>query len=115
MKEHIIDATNQSLGRTASKAAVLLMGKNSPEFARNIVAKVKVKITNASKIKVTEKKLLTKEYKNYSGYPGGLRIQTMKKVTGDKGFSEVMKKAVRGMIPSNKLRPLIMKNLIVTE
>lgn len=113
--EHTIDATNQSLGRIASQAAVLLMGKMTPEFARNKVSGIKVHITNASKMKTTEKQLLNKTYHNYSGYPGGLKTQTMARVIEGKGYAEVMKKAVYGMIPSNKLRPIIMKNLKITE
>ncbi|MBU4480331.1 50S ribosomal protein L13 [Patescibacteria group bacterium] len=113
--EHTIDATEKKLGRVASEAAILLMGKNKADFEKNIVASVKVNITNASKLNIDPKKLDNKEYKNYSGYPGGLKIRKMKQVIGKKGVSEVVKKAVYGMLPSNKLRAIMMKNLIVTE
>jgi large subunit ribosomal protein L13 len=113
--EHTIDATNQALGRTASKAAALLMGKMTPEFARNKVSGVKVHIVNASKMKVTEKKMRETVFRTYTGYPGGLRESTMGEIAKKKGFSELVRQSVYGMIPSNKLRPRIMKNLIVTE
>lgn len=111
--EHIINAENKSLGRVASEAAIILMGKNSTDFARNTVPAVKVTITNASKADISLKKMESKLYKNYSGYPGGLKESTMKKVVGDKGYQEIFKKAVYGMLPINKLRPIMIKNLII--
>ena len=113
--EHTIDAQGQSLGRVASRAASLLMGKNTTDFARNTSPKVKVTITNASKANISTKKMSDKLYKLYSGYPGGLKQSKMAKVVGDKGFKEVFRKAVYGMLPINKLRPIMIKNLIITE
>ena len=113
--EHNIDATEKKLGRIASEAAILLMGKNSPDFAKNIVADIKVNIINASKLNLSNKKMETKEYKRYSGYPGGLKIRKMSEVINKKGIGEVVKKAVYGMLPANKLRAKMMKNLIITE
>lgn len=110
-----IDAQGKKLGRVASEAAKILMGKKSPEYARNVLAQVKVKVTNVSKLAVTNKKLDTKEYKTYSGYPGGLKVSSMKKVVKDKGMKEAFRKAVYGMLPTNKLRPQMIKNLVVTE
>jgi large subunit ribosomal protein L13 len=113
--EHTIDASSKKLGRVATEAAVLLMGKNEPTFARNIIPKTKVKIINSDKIETTNKKMLQKVYKNYSGYPGGLRERTMKKVVQDGGMKEALRIAVRGMLPKNKLRDRMMKNLIITK
>ena len=113
--EHNIDATEKKLGRIASEAAILLMGKNSPDFAKNIVADIKVNIINASNLNLSNKKMETKEYKRYSGYPGGLKIRKMSEVINKKGIGEVVKKAVYGMLPANKLRAKMMKNLIITE
>lgn len=113
--EHTIDATEKKLGRVASEAAVLLMGKNTPDFAKNQVANVKVNITNASKMDVNDKKMDTKIYKRYSGYPGGLKETKMSAVVTKKGYGEVLKMAIFGMLPSNKLRPKMIKNLKIYE
>ncbi len=110
-----IDAQGKKLGRIASGVATILMGKNAPAFARNIIPEVKVKIKNAGKIFVTNKKMEQKVYKNYSGYPGGLKERTMKKVVSDKGMKEVLRIAIKGMLPKNKLRDRMMKNLIIVE
>ena len=113
--DYTIDAQNKKLGRLASEAAILLMGKNRADFARNTVADAKVKIVNAGKIFVTNKKMDNKIYKNYSGYPGGLKETSMKKVVAVKGMKEALRIAIKGMLPTNKLRPRIMKNLTITE
>lgn len=113
--KYTIDATNKKLGRIASEAANLLMGKENPNFERNQLSGNVVEITNASKADIDVKKRKEKEYKRYSGYPGGLKIETMDKVIEKKGFDEIFKKAVYGMLPSNRLRDKIMKNLIITE
>jgi len=113
--EHTIDATNKKLGRLATEVAVLLMGKNTPDFAKNKVADVKINITNASKMDIDEKKLESKEYQRYSGFPGGRKVAKMSEVVAKKGFAEVIEKAVYGMLPANKLRAKLMKNLVIEE
>jgi large subunit ribosomal protein L13 len=110
-----IDAQNKKLGRIASQAATLLMGKNRTDFVRNAIPEVKVEIMNASKLDVTNKKLESKIYKSYSGYPGGLKERSMKKVVSDKGLKEALRIAVKGMLPKNKLRDRMMKNLIIKD
>lgn len=115
IKEYLIDAQGKKLGRIASKAASYLMGKNRLDFARNIVPSVRVKIENTSKIFVTNKKMEGKIYKSYSGYPGGLKEVTMKNVVKNKGMKEAMRIAIRGMLPKNKLRDRMMKNLIIKD
>ncbi len=113
--EHTIDASGKKIGRVASEAAVLLRGKDTPAFERNVAPSVTVRIVNASKVSVTAAKLKNKNYKRYSGYPGGLKHTTMERTVEKKGYEEVFKKAVYGMLPANKLRPIFMKNLMVTE
>jgi len=113
--EHTIDAQGKKLGRIASAAASILMGKNRADFARNIIPEVKVKIENAGKISITNRKMGDKIYKSYSGYPGGLKETSMKKVVSDKGMREALKIAIKGMLPKNKLRDRMMKNLIIKE
>ena len=80
-----INAQGKKIGRVASEAAKILMGKNRVDFARNKFPTVKVKILNASKADVTNKKVATTKYKSYSGYPGGLKTRTMKKIAADHG------------------------------
>lgn len=113
-KEYEIDAQGKKLGRIASEAASVLMGKNRADFVRNAIPDVKVKVSNCSKISITNKKLSSKVYKTYSGYPGGLKERTMKKVVTDKGMGAALRIAVKGMLPKNKLRDQMMKNLIIT-
>ena len=113
--KYVIDAQNKKLGRVAQEAATLLMGKNTPEFAKNIVPDVTVEIINTSKADINARRKADKYYKNYSGFPGGQRIRTMEKVIEDKGYSEVFRLAVKGMLPDNKLKAKMMANLVVTE
>jgi len=112
---YTIDATNKPLGRLATEVATILMGKNDASFVRNAVSQNTVTVTNASKIKVTPKKLLKKTYKRYSGYPGGLTVETMGHVSARKGYREVVALAVKGMLPDNKLKKEMLKHLTVTE
>jgi large subunit ribosomal protein L13 len=113
--EYTIDATNEKLGRIASKVAHLLMGKNDKAFARNKETKAVVTVTNASKISITEKKKQGTTYARYSGYPGGLTIENLETLAGKKGYAEVLKKTVYGMLPKNKLRSRTILNLKISE
>ncbi len=112
---HTVDATGKSIGRTASIVAALLLGKNKPTVERNKVTGEKVNLINASKAKVTETKMDQKTYAKYSGYPGGLRHEKMAFVVSKKGYSEVFKTAIHGMLPDNKLRAKMMNNLTISE
>ncbi len=105
-----IDATGQSLGRVASKIAHLLRGKNLPEFQPHILPDQKVVVFNVDKVQFTGKKLEQKKYFHYSGYPGGLRERKMKEVF-EKNPNEVLRIAVLGMLPKNRLRKEMIKNL----
>ena len=114
-KEYIIDATGKALGRVATEAANALRGKNTTTFVNYIAPKVTVKITNASKLDVTQKKLRDKIYTHYTGHPGGLRKTSLTNMVSKKGWAEPLKKAVHGMLPANRLRAVMIKNLIITE
>ncbi len=109
-----LDATGQRLGRLASEIAVILQGKGRADYAPNKVASVEVTVSNLDKLDLPDSKM-TKEYQSFSGYPGGLKISTMKQVVAKKGMEEILRKAVNGMLPKNKLQKLRMKNLIIEE
>jgi len=113
--EYTIDAKGRSLGRVASEAASALLGKKSVHFVKNKVLPVKVTITNASKLVLTEKRVSQKGYTRYTGYPGGLKQFTMSELKAKKGIGAVIHKTVDGMIPRNKLRKERMKRLIITD
>src|SRR3989344_6469493 len=111
--EIVIDARGQSLGRLASRVALTLRGKDMPSYTRNIAGQTRVKIVNASVLKLTDKKARQTKHVRYTGYPGGLRQRSLKETIARKGHGELIRKAVKGMIPNNKLRPIIMKHLII--
>lgn len=113
--EYTIDATGKKLGRLATEVATILMGKNDASFERHVAPKVKVTVINGAKMAIPAKKLREKEYERYSGYPGGLKFRTMEKEIEVGGYKRVVEYAVYGMLPGNKLRPVMMKNLTVTE
>lgn len=113
MKEYTMDAKDKSLGRIASEAAAFLRGKNSVEFRSNRIPDMKLIILHADQIKLTGQKEKQKKYKSYSGYPGSLKFRTAGKIIENKGKSFILKKAVFGMLPKNKLRVGMIKNLII--
>ena len=113
--KYTLDAENKKIGRIATQAAVYLMGKNTPDFTKNNIPNVTVEIKNASKVSIDSKRLSQKTYSRYSGYPGGLKQPSMSKVIESKGYSELFKEAVSGMLPKNKLRSKMMNNLKITE
>lgn len=110
-----IDATGKKVGRLATEVAMLLRGKAKTSFATNLMPTEKVVVTNASKISITEKKMKGKEHEMYSGYPGGLKFRTAENTVSKKGYSQVLKQAVRGMLPKNKLRSRMLLNLTISE
>jgi large subunit ribosomal protein L13 len=112
--KYTVDAKGRTLGRVASEAASALLGKKSTNYVKNFVLPVEVEITNASGLTISEKKLSQKEYVHYTGYPGGLRTTTLSMLKDKKGIEEVLRKAVDGMIPRNKLRKDRMKRLTIT-
>ncbi len=114
MEKYTIDAKGKKLGRVATDAAHHLMGKHQTSFARNAVADVEVEIINAGELSISPKKLEQNKYIRYSGYPGGQKERTLQEVIDKKGHDEVVRKAVYGMLPGNRLRPLLMKRLTIT-
>lgn len=114
-KEVVIDATNKRVGRVASLAARILMGKTVTGYRPYVIPTTKVSITNASKVIIDSRKMADKKYKRYSGYPGGLKETPMRSVIEQKGYGEVFRHAVKGMLPKNKLSAKMMKNLTITE
>jgi len=108
---HLIDADGKVLGRLATQVAVLLRGKNKVGFAPYKDIGDYVTIKNVDKLKFTGKKFDDKIYYHHSLYMGGLKKATMKEVVQKKGYSEVFKKAVMGMLTKNKLRALQIKRL----
>ena len=101
-KWYVVDATDKTLGRLASEIATILRGKNKPMYAPNIDAGDYVIVINAEKVAVTGKKLDQKVYTHHSGYVGGLKTITLKKQL-EKKPEEVLKHAVKGMLPKNAL------------
>ena len=114
-KEYTINAGGQKLGRVASEAAKVLMGKHTPQYEPQRNTGPKVVISGASGIVLTEKKKIQKIYKRYSGHPGGQKTQTLEEVIDRKGASEAIRLAIYGMLPANKLRSIRMKQLTINE
>lgn len=110
-----IDASGKTLGRVASEIAMSLMGKTSPSFERNKFSGFPVKVVNASKLRITPRKLEEIFHTRYSGYPGGLRVLTGTEISEKRGMKEVIKLSVEGMLPKNKLKREMMKNLVVQD
>ena len=108
----LIDADGKILGRLATEVATLLRGKRKPEFTPFIDCGDFVVIVNAEKINVTGKKMEQKKYYSHSGYPGGLKVNTLEELL-DKKPEEVIRKAVWGMIPKGKLGRAVYKKLKV--
>ena len=114
-KEYKIDASGRSLGRVASEAAKALMGKAHADYTPHILSNVKVTIENASKIRTTEKKRLQKIYTTYSGYPGGLKKESLGNLMGRKGNREVIRRAIKGMLPRNTMLVARLKKLFINK
>ncbi|MBY0376582.1 uL13 family ribosomal protein [Patescibacteria group bacterium] len=110
-----IDAQGRTLGRVASEVAMSLMGKTSPTFERNVYSGFPVTVVNASKLKITAKKLEQIYHTRYSGIPGGLRILKGTETAEKKGLKELIKLATFQMLPDNKIRREMMKHLTITD
>lgn len=113
--KYTIDAQGKKLGRVASEAASRLMGKHSVSFARNVVTPDKVEITNISKADVSANKKAKDVYVTYTGHRGGLNKESLGHLIARRGMTEVLRKAITRMLPSNKLRDLRLKNLTIKE
>jgi large subunit ribosomal protein L13 len=108
----VVDAEGQTLGRFASKVANILRGKHKPGFTPHVDCGDNVIVINAEKIRFTGKKLDTKEYVFYSGFPGGQRFESAKSLLVRRP-TYVVEKAVKGMLPKNRLGEQIFSNLFV--
>jgi large subunit ribosomal protein L13 len=109
---YVIDAEGKPLGRVATKAAHVLRGKNKTTYTPHVDCGDYVIIINADKVKLTGNKLNDKMYYNHSGYPGGLRERNAK-VMIEKYPEEMMERAVKGMLPHNRLGRAMFKKLFV--
>jgi len=113
-REYTIDAEGKRLGIIATEAATYLLGKDKPDFTKNLVAPVTVTIINAGKLDMTDKKKAA-IYQSYSGYPGGRNEESFDHLAKRRGIAEPIQRSIKMMLPRNKLQPLMMKNLIITE
>ena len=111
-KWYVIDAEGQSLGRVATKAAHILRGKHKPTFTPHIDCGDNIIIINADKVNLTGNKLENKMYYNHSMYTGGLRERTAKEMK-EKYPAEMVERAVKGMLPHNRLGRSMYKKLFV--
>lgn len=111
-KWYLVDAQDKVLGRLASRIALVLQGKNKPSYTPNVDMSDFVVVVNAEKIKVTGKKLENKKYQSHSMYPGGFKEKRLEDLLKTKP-EEVLKRAVKTMLPFNKLRDRRMKKLKV--
>jgi large subunit ribosomal protein L13 len=109
---HVLDADGRVLGRLASEAATLLTGKRKPSYVPHVDAGDFVEVRNASKVKLTGKKWEQKEHIRSSGYPGGLKRVSVRKLREERP-GVIIEHAVRAMLPKNKHRTARMKRLIV--
>lgn len=108
----VIDAEGEILGRLSSKIASMIRGKHKPSFTPHVDCGDNVIVLNADKVKLTGKKFEEKQYVSYTGYPGGQRFISPKQLM-EKHPTRVVEKAVRGMLPKNRLGRALFKNLYV--
>lgn len=109
---HVIDASEEVLGRLATRVAGLLMGKHKPLFNRNLDVGDYVVIINAERIRVTGNKAKQKMYYRHSGYPGGFKVTSLETVL-ETHPDRLIEHAVKGMLPKNRLEDRMMKRLKV--
>ena len=110
----VIDATDLPLGRLASRVALILRGKNKPYFTPHIDCGDNVIILNADKVKLTGKKMTDRVYVRHTGYPGGQRFSTPKEILAKKP-TELVRMAVKGMLPKNRLGAKLINNLYLYQ
>ena len=110
----VVDAQGEILGRLASKVALILRGKLKPSFTPHVDCGDNVIILNAGQIRLTGNKMTEKQYVSHSGYPGGQKMITPEALLAKKP-TEVVRKAVRGMLPKSRLGRAILKNAFIYE
>lgn len=108
----LVDATNEPVGRLASKVAFLLRGKHKTNFTPHVDCGDNIVIINAEKVRFTGNKWTDKEYVRNTGYPGGKRVQTPKEMH-EKYPERIIESAVRGMLPKNRLGRDMFRNMFV--
>tara|TARA_B100000508_G_scaffold140500_1_gene141780 strand:+ start:1335 stop:1697 length:363 start_codon:yes stop_codon:yes gene_type:complete len=113
-RTHTIDAEGKRLGKVATEAATVLMGKDQATFAKHVIEDVRVEITNASKMDIPEKKKL-EIYQSYTGYPSGRKTETLEHLGERLGYSEAMRRTIAGMLPNNKHKKRLLKQLTISE
>jgi len=113
-KWYVIDAEGEVVGRLSSRIAHVLRGKHKPSFTPHVDCGDYVIVINAGKVRFTGDKWDNKEYKQYSGYPGGLKLTKAKNVLAKKPYA-IIETAVKGMLPKNKLGNAMHKKLFVYE
>ena len=111
-KWYVVDAEGKTLGRLASEVAMVLRGKRKPTYTPHVDCGDYVIVINAEKVEVTGKKRKEKIYKRHTGYPGGLREVTFEKLQARK-TEEIIRKAVKGMLPDGRLGRQMFKKLKV--
>ncbi len=115
LNNKVVDASDRTLGRVASEVAMSLMGKTKATFERNKYSGFPVKVINASKLRITAKKLEEIYHTRYSGMRGGLRVLKGTETAEKMGLKELIKLATYQMLPDNKLRRIMMKNLTIED
>lgn len=110
-----VSADNRTLGRLAASIALTLQGKHKPTFSPNRDHGDYVVVTNCSHLKVTGNKMQDKTYWSHTTRPGSLKLITMETMIANKGYGEILKRAVKGMIPKNKLRLARLDRLLVFD
>jgi large subunit ribosomal protein L13 len=111
----VIDCAGKSVGRVATEIAKILIGKDTTSFTKNVIREVEVEAINASKVNVKGKKMKSQLHKRFSLFPGGLSTPNWSEVVSKKGYAEVIKHAVDGMLPKNKLQNKRLLNLTISE
>lgn len=111
----VVDAEGKVLGRLASEVAKVIRGKHKPGYSPNVDCGDNVIVVNADKLKLTGKKWTDKVYVSHTGYPGGQKKTTPKEIVDRKSSTILVERAVRGMLPKNRLGRAIYKNLYVYE
>ncbi|RPI45487.1 MAG: 50S ribosomal protein L13 [Bacteroidetes bacterium] len=109
---YVVDASGEVLGRLASRVAMVLRGKHKTDFTPNVDTGDHVIVINADKVKLSGDKMETKVYVRHSGYPGGQRSESIRHLMNKKP-EMVVEKAIRGMLPKNRLGSVIFRNLHV--
>tara|TARA_Y100000996_G_C22313685_1_gene557302 strand:- start:204 stop:671 length:468 start_codon:yes stop_codon:yes gene_type:complete len=107
---HVVDATNISVGRLASRVSLILKGKNKAQFSPNLPVGDGVIIVNSDKIKFSGSKNTDKKYYKHTGHPGGIKEITPEELKDKNKSEDIIKKAIKGMLPNSPLFRDLMKN-----